>query len=222
MAQRILLTDDDPALSQTLTDALVTEGFEVTTAADGVQAIELGSRDSFDLILLDVGLPRCDGYEVCGELRRRGVAAAILMLTGRAAVADRVRGLNSGADDYLIKPFAPAELFARLSALLRRRGADQFVFGSVRADLRHGLVFRNGERHSLSAKEAQLLRYFLARPGLIIPREQLLLDLWGHAGLVTRTLDMHVAHLRQKIEVNPHTPRYLRTVRGIGYVFDSN
>lgn len=222
MPQRILLTDDDPALTQTLFDALTAGGFEVTTAADGVQAIQLGSSEFFDLILLDVGLPYCDGYEVCGELRRRGVAAAILMLTGRTAVDDRVRGLNSGADDYLIKPFAPAELFARLAALLRRRRVDQFVFGAVRADLHQGFILRNGQRHALSAKEAELLRYFLARPGLVIPREQLLRDLWGHPDLVTRTLDMHVANLRQKIETTPHHPRHLRTVRGVGYVFAEN
>jgi two-component system alkaline phosphatase synthesis response regulator PhoP len=224
MKRRLLLVEDEPALVMTLTDRLQAEGYEVESSPDGDSALACAVQRPFDLILLDVMLPGLSGFEVCRRLRQSGIQTPILMLTARGQVADRVAGLQLGADDYLVKPFDMAELVARLQALLRRAaipGASPVhEFGSIRVDLRSAEVSRCGELVVLSAREFELLRYLLEHRGALISREQLLQDVWGYQpALSTRTVDVHMAWLRQKLEDNPKNPRYLLTVRGLGYKF---
>jgi two-component system alkaline phosphatase synthesis response regulator PhoP len=180
----------------------------------------------FNLIILDVMLPRKNGFEVCRELRRRGRDVAILMLTAKSQVIDRVTGLKLGADDYLAKPFDPAELLARVEALLRRtsRGSSpsirSFDFGDTHVDFAAGEVHKAGSQVSLAGKEMQLLRYLIEQRGKVVSREELLQNVWEYQSDVSsRTIDVHIAWLRQKLEDQPQTPRYIHTVRGKGYKF---
>jgi two-component system alkaline phosphatase synthesis response regulator PhoP len=226
MKRRLLLVEDEPALVMTLTDRLLAEGFAVESVPDGDSAMARATQESFDLIILDVMLSGLSGFEVCRRLRQDRIHTPILMLTARAQVADRVEGLQLGADDYLIKPFDMAELLARIHALLRRAGAPPLSaaqphqFGSIRVDFRSAEVTRNGRPVPLSAREFQLLRYLIEHRGALIPREQLLQDVWGYQpNLSTRTVDVHMAWLRQKLEDNPKNPQFLLTVRGLGYKF---
>jgi len=228
MSSRILLVEDEPGLVMTISDLLAGEGYEVEVAADGDTGYAKALNGSFDLILLDVMLPRRNGYEVCRELRQRGVDSAILMLTARAQVVDRVVGLKLGADDYLAKPFDPAELLARIEALLRRLrksheiGVRSFRFGEVEVDFERAEVRKGGEFVNLSAKELQLLRYLVNHRGKTIPREELLQQVWEYSPEVSsRTVDVHIAWLRQKLEDRPQRPRYISTLRGRGYRFSS-
>ena len=193
---------------------------------DGQQGLARGLRQPFDLIVLDVMLPRMNGFDVCREVRRRGVATPILMLTARGQVVDKVVGLKLGADDYLTKPFEALELMARLEALLRRRpsspqaGGDAYRFGDVVVDFRRAEVRRAGEPVELSAREFKLLRHFIEHRGATLSRESLLADVWGYDETpLTRTVDVHVAGLRQKIESNPKSPEYILTIHGLGYKF---
>jgi two-component system alkaline phosphatase synthesis response regulator PhoP len=224
MKRRLLVVEDEPALVMTLTDRLQAEGYEVESSADGDSALARAVQRPFDLILLDVMLPGLSGFEVCRRLRQSGIQTPILMLTARGQVADRVAGLQLGADDYLVKPFDMAELVARLQALLRRAAIPAasavHEFGPIRVDLRSAEVTRHGEPVPLSAREFELLRYLLEHRGALISREQLLQDVWGYQpALSTRTVDVHMAWLRQKLEDNPKNPRHLLTVRGLGYKF---
>jgi len=171
-------------------------------------------------------LPRLNGFDVCRELRRRGVATPILMLTARGQVVDKVVGLKLGADDYLTKPFETIELVARLEALLRRRGSgpqpggEAYRFGAVVVDFRRAEVTRDGTRVDLSAREFKLLRHFVAHRGATLSRDELLAEVWGYDETpLTRTVDVHVAGLRQKIEANPRVPEHILTVHGLGYKF---
>jgi len=223
---RLLLAEDEPGLVMTLVDRLASEGYEVETATDGAAAFERASRERFDLILLDVGLPQRNGFDVCRDLRQRGVATPIIMLTARGQLVDRVVGLKLGADDYVAKPFEMMELLARIEARLRRPPAgspaspDVHAFGNVRVDVRRAEATRDGAALDLSAREFQLLRYFLEHRGATLSRDELLNEVWGyHAMPSTRTVDVHVAWLRQKIEPNPKHPQYLITVHGLGYKF---
>ncbi len=227
--KRLLLVEDEPGLVLTLTDRLVREGYSVEHAGDGDAALAAADRGSFDLVILDVGLPRKNGFDVLSALRARGDDTPVLMLTARGQLTDRVSGLRMGADDYLTKPFEMAELLARIEARLRRDAParpaaaahpDEVVVGDVRIDLAHSEVWRGGERVDVSAREFQLLRYFLSHRGVSLSREQLLADVWGYQpGTTTRTVDVHVAWLRQKIEPSPKRPQFLVTVTGIGYRF---
>lgn len=224
MKRRLLLVEDEPALVMTLTDRLQAEGYDLDSAADGDAGFQRASTPPYyDLILLDVMLPGRSGFEVCRQLRQSGVTTPILMLTARGQVTDRVAGLQFGADDYVVKPFDMAELLARIQALLRRAGpsASPIVeFGNVRVDFRSAAVIRDGQPVPLSAREFQLLRYLLEHRGAMISREQLLRDVWDYQPtLSTRTVDVHMAWLRQKLEANPKNPQYLLTVRGLGYKF---
>lgn len=226
MAHRILLVEDEPGLVMTLTDRLEIEGYEVTTRGDGESGLECASSAEFDLILLDLMLPRKSGLEVCRKLRQSGVETPILMLTARSQIVDKVVGLQTGADDYVTKPFEMMELLARMEALLRRAPARAgkalatFQFGAVKIDFRRAEVTRDGELVPLSAREFQLLRYLIEHRGNIIPRDQLLTDVWGYEALPsTRTIDVHIAWLRQKLEENPKYPEYFLTIRGLGYKF---
>lgn len=223
---RLLLVEDEPGLQLTLSDRLTAEGYQVEPAADGDTAIRRASGEPFDIIILDVMLPVRDGFEVARTLRQQGVRTPILMLTARTQVVDRVVGLKLGADDYLTKPFDTMELLARLEALLRRAPAvsgaalERYQFGNVLVDVRRAEVTRDGGMLELSAKEFQLLRYFIEHRGATLSREELLQDVWGYTAMPsTRTVDVHVAWLRQKLEPNPRVPQYILTVHGLGYKF---
>ncbi len=223
---RVLVVEDEPGLRLTLGDRLASEGYDVDTAADGEAGLERAAAGVHDVIVLDVMLPKMSGFDVCRAVRQRGVTTPILMLTARGQVVDRVVGLKLGADDYLTKPFETIELTARLEALLRRRGSGPqaggavYRFGDVVVDLRRAEVTRRGEAVELSAREFKLLRHFLAHRGATLSREELLADVWGYDETpLTRTVDVHVAGLRQKIEGNPRSPEYIVTVHGLGYKF---
>jgi two-component system, OmpR family, alkaline phosphatase synthesis response regulator PhoP len=226
VSPRVLLIEDEPGLRLTLSDRLASEGYSVETAADGEVGLSRASTGAYDLIVLDVMLPRMNGFDVCREVRQRGVTTPILMLTARGQVVDRVVGLKLGADDYLTKPFETIELMARLEALLRRTqaraqpGGDVYRFGDVVVDFRRAEVTRAGKPVDLSAREFKLLRHFIEHRGATISREELLSDVWGYDETpLTRTVDVHVAGLRQKIEANPKNPEYVLTIHGLGYKF---
>jgi len=228
VSRRILLVEDEPGLVLTLTDRLIAEGYAVESEGDAVRGLARGSGGAFDVILLDVMLPGGSGFDVCRTLRQRGVQTPILMLTARGQVVDRVVGLKLGADDYLVKPFEMAELLARIEALLRRGVApvanppvgEMFRFGEVSIDFRKAEVTKSGQPIELSAREFKLLRYFVEHRGAALSRDELLNEVWGYNAMPsTRTVDVHVAWLRQKIEDNPRHPQYIHTVHGLGYKF---
>lgn len=228
MSSRILLIEDEPGLVLTVTDLLTSEGFEVQSATDGPSGLARALAEKFDLIVLDVMLPGKNGFEVCRELRQQGRDVAVLMLTAKTQVVDRVVGLKLGADDYLTKPFHPAELVARVEALLRRVKSDKlapvrsFSFGNVEVDFEKGDVKKNGAALNLAGKELQLLQYLVERRGRVVSREELLENVWEYQSAVSsRTIDVHVAWLRQKLEDNPQNPRHIFTVRGVGYRFSA-
>jgi two-component system alkaline phosphatase synthesis response regulator PhoP len=227
MNRRILLIEDEPTLSLLLRERLEIEGYAVTACADGEQGLAQAIRGPFDLLLLDIKLPGRNGFEVCRELRRHCVNLPVLMLTARGDVSDRVKGLKTGADDYLVKPFEVVELLARMEALLRRANHlppqlidALFCFGSVIVDLQKEEVLRDGVPIELTLREFELLRYFVSHPDERISREALLKQVWGYQGLPnTRTVDVHVAQLRQKLEPNPKAPRHILTAHRSGYKF---
>jgi two-component system alkaline phosphatase synthesis response regulator PhoP len=233
MSRRILLVEDEPGLLMTLTDRLLSEGFAVETATDGEVGLARALAETFDLIILDVGLPRKNGFDVCRDLRQRGVGVPVIMLTARGQVVDKVVGLKIGADDYVTKPFEMMELLARIEALLRRvpqasgaagdTGAattDVYRFGVIHADFRRAEVTREGVPLELSAREFKLLRYLVEHRGATISRDELLNEVWGYNAMPsTRTVDVHIAWLRQKLEPNPHYPQFILTVHGLGYKF---
>ena len=222
---RLLLVEDEPGLVMTLTDRLTAEGYDVESATDAKTALESASTGRFDAILLDVMLPGGNGFDICRTVRQRGVQTPILMLTARGQVVDRVVGLKLGADDYLVKPFEMAELLARIEALLRRsaaspQAADVAHFGDVVVDFRRAEVTKGGAIVELSAREFKLLRYFVEHKGAALSRDELLNEVWGYNAMpTTRTVDVHVAWLRQKLEDNPRHPQFILTVHGLGYKF---
>jgi two-component system, OmpR family, alkaline phosphatase synthesis response regulator PhoP len=223
--KRILLIEDEPGIILTLTDRLTREGYSVDSAGDGESGLERATRDAFDLILLDLMLPRMGGFDVLKELRKRSIDTPVIMLTARGQVVDKVVGLKLGADDYVTKPFEMAELLARVEAHLRRaplspHPTEGFAFGDVRVDFRKAEATREGAPLELSAREFQLLRYFLEHRGATLTRDELLNEVWGYNSMPsTRTVDVHVAWLRQKIEPNPRHPQFILTVHGMGYKF---
>jgi len=230
MSKRILLVEDEPGLVLTLTDRLTSEGYQIESARDGETGLERASNEAFDAIILDVMLPRKNGFDVCRDLRQRNVTTPILMLTARGQIVDKVVGLKLGADDYLTKPFEMMELLARVEALLRRAAtpaavpaissAETYQFDSIKIDFRRAEVDRDGEKIELSAKEFQLLRYFIEHREATLSRDELLNEVWGYDAMpTTRTVDVHVAWLRQKLEPNPRHPIYILTVHGMGYKF---
>jgi two-component system alkaline phosphatase synthesis response regulator PhoP len=222
----VLVVEDEPGLRLTLSDRLSSEGYAVETASDGELGLERAASNAFDLVVLDVMLPRMNGFDVCRALRQRGVTTPILMLTARGQVVDKVVGLKLGADDYLTKPFEAIELVARLEALLRRRpaaprpGGGGYRFGDIVVDFRRMEVTRGGAPVDLSAREFKLLKYFIEHRGATLSRDALLAEVWGYDDMpLTRTVDVHVAGLRQKLEANPRSPEYIVTVHGLGYKF---
>ncbi len=227
MTLRILLIEDEPGLVLTLTDRLTSEGFHVEAATDGNAGLARATEAAFDLILLDVMLPGKNGFDVCRDLRQRGLQTPVLMLAARGQVIDKVVGLKLGADDYLTRPSEMIELLARIEALLRRAPAGPthpasgvYRFGPVEIDVRRAEVRRDGAPVELSAKEFHLLRYFVEHAGAALSREELLQEVRAYDDLpATRTVDVHVAGLRQKLKPHPRRPRYLLTVQRLGYKF---
>jgi two-component system alkaline phosphatase synthesis response regulator PhoP len=226
MSSRILLIEDEPGLVMTLTDRLASEGYAVETAGDGEGGFERATTEFYDLIILDVMLPKKGGFEVCRDLRQRGVQTPIIMFTARGQVVDRVVGLKLGADDYVTKPIEMIELLARIEALLRRARPSPpdprqvYQFGRIRVDFHRAEVTRDRVPIELSSREFRLLRYFIEHRGAAVTRDVLLNEVWGYNAMpLTRTVDVHVAWLRQKLEVNPHHPQYILTVHGLGYKF---
>ena len=226
MNSRILLVEDEPGIVQVLVDLLEAEGHTVDTAEDGDTGLRMACSGSYDLLILDVMLPGLSGIEVCHGAREQGFDGAILMLTAMGRVRDRVKGLRSGADDYLAKPFDSDELIARVDALLRRSRnvgltpVMRVEFGDVVADFSQGRFTKDGVPVNLTAKEAELLRVLINRRGQVISRAEILSQVWADQPFITpRTVDVHVAWLRQKIEGLANAPRHIITVRGEGYRF---
>ena len=219
----ILVVEDESAIATGLKDDLEMDGYLVDVAEDGVAAIDAVARKPYDLILLDVMLPKKDGFSVCRELRASGVKTPIILLTARGEEADKIRGLNLGADDYVTKPFSPRELNARIQAVLRRSSETGSVrkFGNVVVDFTRGEVMREGKRIELTALEFKLLRAFLEHSGAVLSLDKLIAIVWGKDVFLTdRVVYTHVNNLRGKIEENPSEPRHIVSLRGLGYRFD--
>jgi two-component system alkaline phosphatase synthesis response regulator PhoP len=225
MNENILLVEDEDDLRITLSDRLHSEGCMVQCAANGEDGLDQATRLPLDLIILDVMLPGRSGLDVCHDIRRAGLATPILMLTARSQIVDKVLGLKLGADDYLTKPFETLELLARIEALLRRaptrsEKGEMLEFGSLRVDLRGTQVARNGKSVYLSAREFQLLRYLIEHRGQTLSRDQILKEVWNRETTTfTRTVDVHIASLRQKLEEDAKRPQWILTVPGLGYRF---
>ena len=227
MSQHVLVAEDDLNLQQGLVDLLEAEGYRVTKADNGHQALVAFRTDPFDLLLLDVMMPEMSGYDVCREVRKENATVPIIMLTAKSEEIDKVVGLELGADDYVTKPFGLHELRARIAAVLRRSKnntiqtetlADQFQIGDATVNRKTYQVVLNDQISSLTSREMKLIETFQARPGEVLSRNDLLNSAWGvdYFG-TTRTLDQHIAQLRKKIETNPASPQVLLTVHGVGY-----
>lgn len=223
---KILLIEDEEGLILTLTDRLRSENFDVKIATDGESGLNAALAESFDLIILDVMLPKKNGFDVCRDLRRKENNTPILMLTAKGETIDKVLGLKLGADDYLTKPFEVAELLARIEALLRRspninrQSGETFQFGNVTIDFRRAEVRRDNQLIEISAMEFKLLQYLIEHRGEVLKRDELLDEVWGYDAMPsTRTVDVHVAWLRQKLEENPRYPQHIQTIHGFGYKF---
>lgn len=220
---RILIIEDELAMRTALADILATEGHRVLVARDGEAGLERALAEKPDLTLLDIMLPRLDGFAVCAELRRRGRVEPILMLTAKGQIEDRVTGLDAGADDYLVKPFSTDELLARVRALLRRAqrqatATRELTLGDVRVELARQRAWRRGKELHLTAKEFAMLRLLADAEGEPVSRERFLDVVWGYGAFpTTRTVDNHIASLRAKLEPNPEQPCWLKTVHGLGY-----
>ena len=208
-----------------LEDCLAGEGHRMLTANDGATGLERAIQEKPDLVLLDIMMPKLDGFAVCAELRRLNLQMPILMLTAKGQVDDRVQGLDCGADDYLVKPFSTEELLARVRALLRRvqrrsQSLTQIQMGHVKVDFVQQRAWSDGVEFHLKAKEFMMLQFMCESQGEVITRERFLDVVWGCGAFpTTRTVDNHVARLRAKIERDPERPRYIHTVHGVGYRF---
>jgi two-component system alkaline phosphatase synthesis response regulator PhoP len=227
MDEKILVVEDEVALQMTLGDRLRSEGYQVDVAEDGEVGLRTATTGAYDLIVLDVMLPKKNGFDVCRDLRRAGLITPVLMLTARGQVTDKVVGLKLGADDYLTKPFEMIELLARVEAILRRApirpastSSEMYQIGPLSVDVRGTEVMRDGVRVQLSAREFQLLRYFLQNRGATLSRDEILKEVWGYSNeTFTRTVDVHVASLRQKLGDDPKEPQFIVTITGLGYKF---
>jgi DNA-binding response OmpR family regulator len=226
MNERILVVEDEPTIATSLRDDLELEGFTVELTMDGTMALTRILEGKFDLVLLDLMLPGLDGFSVCREARLKGNRTPIIMLTAKGQEVDKVVGLELGADDYITKPFSRRELLARLKAVLRRaheapKPGGIYRFADITVDVGRCEVSKRGEKIELTAVEFKLLRVFLEHRGRVLTIDDLLQAVWGRDAVLTdRVVYTHVNHLRNKLEENPHEPRYLIGVRGIGYRFD--
>ena len=222
---KVLIIEDEPNMVLGLKDSCEYEGYEVSVARDGKEGLQKASNEKVDIILLDVMLPVMSGIDVCRALRTRGIETPILMLTARSQEIDKVVGLEVGADDYVTKPFSIKELLARIRAHLRRAAkqvveVESFTFGDVELNFKKFTARKGGEALDLSAREFEILRYLIRHRGEIVTRDQLLDEVWGYeSSPITRTVDNHIARLRQKIEPNPSAPQHIITVHRIGYRF---
>ena len=223
MNERILIIEDEPAMRLALADLLAAEGYRVLAAADGQAGLDRALAEKPDLLLLDLMMPKLDGFEVCAELRRLENAVPVLILTAKGQIEDRIAGLDAGADDYLVKPFSTGELLARVRALLRRTGRKtsqplKLEFGDLEIDLARQTAARGKKKVHFTAKEFAMLRLLAEAGGEPVTRERFLDVVWGYTAFpTTRTVDNHVASLRAKIEPDPDQPRWLKTVHGVGY-----
>lgn len=222
---KILIVEDDNDIALGLEEDLSRHGFQVETVGDGEGALSRSREYHWDLIILDLMLPKKDGFEVCKELRREGIKIPIIMLTAKTHEAEKIFGLEIGADDYITKPFSPRELRARIHAVLRRTSSeespDTYQFGDCEVDWDRGEVRKNGKSINLSALEFRILTAFVRRRGRVLSREQLIDAAWGPATIVSeRVVDTHILNLRKKIELEPAKPCYIRSVRGMGYRFE--
>ena len=223
--RKILIVEDDEVIALALRDGLESEGYTAEVATNGSAGLRAAQEKEFDLIVLDVMLPRQSGFDVCKQLRATGNTTPIIMLTARSLEVEKVQGLNLGADDYITKPFGLMELFARVKAVLRRTGrgsesVEQYRFGEVTLDFGKFEASKNGTPLELSAREFRILKHLIEQRGQVVSREQLLNHVWSYDSFPsTRTVDSHIARLRQKIERAPNDPRFLITVHGIGYKF---
>lgn len=223
---KVLVVEDDPGILRTVADNLRFEQYEVVTATDGESAYRTQQKEQPDLIVLDLMLPRMSGFEFCKRLRADDVQVPVLMLTARGEEADRVRGLDTGGDDYVTKPFSVPELMARVRALLRRAAAtpgtslDALTFGDVTVNFRRYVAERRGHRVDMTRKEFALLRFLASRQDTVVTRDEILNRVWGFESYpVTRTVDTHIAGLRAKLEADPARPVHIQTVHGVGYKF---
>lgn len=220
----ILIIEDDATLQRGLKDNFVSAGYRVETAADGREGLAAALANSPDLILLDIMLPKINGYEVCRLIRERELEMPIIMLTAKGQEEDIIRGLELGADDYVTKPFSIRQLLARVRAFLRRHGVkdcEEYRFGNCRLDLTAHKLFKDGVEIDLTAKEFRMLEYFVKRPGRALTRNDLLDSVWGSSVIVTsRSVDRCITTLRAKIEPDPRHPTFVRTIRDIGYRFE--
>jgi DNA-binding response OmpR family regulator len=222
---KILIVEDEPNMVTGLRDNFEFEGYEVLTASDGIAGLERALKDSPDLVLLDVMMPRMSGLDVCKQLKAKRPTMPVIMLTARGQEVDKIVGLELGADDYVTKPFSIRELIARVKAVLRRsrtapKVQEHYNFSDVNVDVRKCQVSKQGKGIEFSSKEFELLKYFLCHPGETLSRDRLLEDVWGYDHFpTTRTVDAHIVRLRQKLEPKPDEPRYILTVHGTGYKF---
>lgn len=227
MNEKILIVEDEEGLLLTLHDRLTAEGFQVHSATDGTSGVERAVDESFDLIILDIMLPELNGFDACREIRARHIHTPILFLTARGEVTDKVIGLKLGGDDYLTKPFEMIELLARVEALLRRireydpvRNQEKIRFANILIDLEKCEIKKQGQILEFSAQEYRLLSFLARHPDTVFSRQDLLDHVWGYEAMPsTRTVDVHIAWLRQKIEENPHHPQHIVTVHKLGYKF---
>ena len=226
MDEKILIIEDEEDLVRGIKLNLSDEGYEVDWAADGEEGLWKAQEGTYDLIILDIMLPKKNGLDICRELRQKRINTPIIMLTAKGEEVDKVLGLEIGADDYMTKPFSIRELLARIKAHLRREKREvkkipkTYSFGDVEIDFAHFKVKRKGRELDLTSLEAEILKYFIAHQGEVVPRNDLLDKIWGYEKYpTTRTIDNHILKLRKKIEDNPSRPRYILSVYGEGYRF---
>lgn len=222
---KILIVEDEESILLPLEDNLRLEGYEVASAKDGLQGLSMAKEQQYDLIVLDIMLPKMDGFEVCKQLRQDKIATPILVLTAKSQEVDKVLGLELGADDYVTKPFSPRELLARVKAILRRtqqtqQGVDFYRFGDVEVDFKKYEAKKDGNPIDLTALEFALLHYLIAKSGQVVHRNTILDEIWGeNVYIEPRTVDKHISLLRKKVEDDPQNPRFIVGVRGVGYKF---
>ncbi len=225
--EKILIIEDEESILMALADDLGLEGYEVASARDGLQGLSMAKEKGHDLVILDIMLPKMDGFEVCKQLRQAGVGTPILMLTAKSQEIDKVLGLELGADDYVTKPFSPRELLARVKAILRRvkttrEEFDIYNFGDVEIDFKKYEVKKKGQPVYLTTLEFSLIGFLIKHEGQVLDRSAILDGVWGEdVYVLPKTVDTHIGHLRKKIEDDPANPKHIIGVRGIGYKFIS-